>query len=126
MHQMGDFQHPKRSNRRADVETAGRGSGRRQSVPVMKKIARNRNSGTDALATVLIVLLCSSVSALAQASGSQPATGQTQPSQAQQSQDVPDAPSAVRPPSANPNPVPPPRPAPAEEAKPKTVERNPW
>src|SRR5580704_1654275 len=53
---------------------------------------------------------------------------QTAPPQTQtqgQSSDVPDAPSAVQPPSANPEPPPPPA-RPPEAAKPAPVERNPW
>ena len=55
-------------------------------------------------------------------------SGQTAPPQTQtqgQSSDVPDAPSAVQPPSANPEPPPPPA-RPPEAAKPAPVERNPW
>ncbi len=60
----------------------------------------------------------------AQSSGNQAPSGQAQPSQAQSSQDVPDAPSAVQPPSSNPEPPPPARPP--EEKKPAPGERNPW
>ena len=67
--------------------------------------------------------LCASVPAIqGQSSGSQTPSGQGQPSQTQPAQNIPDAPSAVQPPSATPEPPPIPRP---EEKKP-AVERNPW
>jgi VWFA-related protein len=85
----------------------------------------------DGLATMKIkgilvplVFLCLCVISPAPAASQSSTQNAGTPEQGQQqSQNVPDAPSAVQPPSANPEPVPPPRPA---EAKPKAVERDPW
>jgi VWFA-related protein len=92
----------------------------------MEIAARNRErwSGTWCLAVALVFgCLCAVVPTTAgQSSGSQAPSGQ--PSQTQPPQnDIPDAPSTVQPPSANPEPPPIPRP---EEKKPATVERDPW
>jgi VWFA-related protein len=95
-------------------------------VVTAKTPANTRTRSAHCLAALLaLIYVCSSVPVMnAQAAGSQPANGQTQPAQTQPpAQNVPDAPSAVQPPTANPEPPPPARP---EETKPKTVERNPW
>src|SRR5271169_1161598 len=97
-------------------------------------VAGNRKRSAKRLAAVMVLgFLCESSEAMtAQSSGSQAPSGQasaTQPAQnpAQnqsqnpaQSSDIPDAPSAVQPPSATPEPPPIPRP---EEKKP--VQRDP-
>lgn len=91
---------------------------------------RKRWSAAKLLAALRLGFLCASLSTLlAQSSGSQAPSGQasaTQPAQnptqnQSQNTDIPDAPSAVQPPSATPEPPPIPRP---EEKKP--VERDPW
>ena len=83
---------------------------------------RKRWSGANWLAVVLAGCLCASVPAIkGQSAGSQTPSSQGQPSQSPAAQNIPDAPSTVQPPSANPEPPPIPRP---EEKKP--VERDPW
>jgi len=83
---------------------------------------RKRWSGANWLAVVLAGCLCASVPAIkGQSAGSQTPSSQGQPSQSPAAQNIPDAPSTVQPPSANPEPPPVPRP---EEKKP--VERDPW
>jgi VWFA-related protein len=93
----------------------------------METAAGNRKRGkqwsaANWLAVALATSLCASVPAIeGQSSGSQTQSGQGQPPQTQSAQNIPDAPSTVQPPSANPEPPPIPRP---EEKKP--VERDPW
>jgi VWFA-related protein len=83
---------------------------------------RKRWSGANWLAVVLAGCLCTSVPAIkGQSAGSQTPSSQGQPSQSPAAQNIPDAPSTVQPPSANPEPPPVPRP----EGK-KPVERDPW
>jgi VWFA-related protein len=95
------------------VRTAGRITGR---------IAGNKKRWSEAkwLAGVMVLACLCSLPALE----AQNASGQTSSGQAQQkqpAQDIPDAPSAVKPPDATPAPPPVPRP---EEKKP--VQRDPW
>jgi VWFA-related protein len=88
---------------------------------------RERRCGARWLAAALALALLGGCLALsvpamtAQSSGSQTPNGQAQPAQTQPTQNIPDAPSAVQPPSTTPEPSPIPRP---EEKKP--VERDPW
>lgn len=95
----------------------------------MTKKMANRNS-RDRLALMifpaLLIYFATVPSLAAQNPPSQSSNPQTPLSQSQSPQDVPDAPSTVQPPSANPEPPPPARPAEKEPAKPAPVERDPW
>ena len=75
--------------------------------------------GANRLAAALVLgFLCTALPVLNAQSASQTPSAQTQ-----EPQNIPDAPSAVQPPSATPEPQPPPIPKPEEK---KPVERDPW